>query len=190
MGPDKVSSEYSTADFVEAIALGNLGNAQAMMDDIIATKVANGKTQEEAEKAFASDVSTDIKNAFAAGLLDEAEAEKLLTEYAGKDVEEAAEKVSYWAFCNEHPEYDLTESNVNDYFEFAEPAEIPLDVFVQYLDGTKDLGNKYDEWGDLEVTKKEQVLEVINSLPLTWQQKDALYLAAGYAENKIWDVPW
>ena len=48
----------------------------------------------------------------------------------------------------------------------------------------------YDKWGDEVKSKREQVLEVIDSLPLTWQQKDALYLAAGYAESKILDVPW
>ena len=188
--PDKVTSSYTAGDFVEAVAMGNASEAQAMMEDIISTKVANGKTQEEAEKEFASNVSTGIGDAYSASLLDEAGAKNMLIEYADKDEEEAASKVSYWAFCNAHPEYDLSESNVTDYREFAEPAEIELDVFVQYINGTKNLATKYDEWGDVEVTKREQVLEVIDSLPLTWQQKDALYLAAGYSESNIWDVPW
>jgi len=114
----------------------------------------------------------------------------MLVEYAGKDEEEAASKVNYWAFCDEHPEHDFSESNVNDYQEFAEPANISLEVYAQFLNRTKGLATKYDEWGDVELSKRDQVLEVINSLPLTWEQKDALYLAAGYAENKIWDVPW
>ena len=188
--PDKVTSSYTASDFVEAVAMGNASEAKTMMDDIISTKVANGKTQEEAEKEFASNVSTGIGEAYAAGLLDEAGAKNMLMEYAGKDEEEAASKVSYWDFCNAHPEYDLSESQVGKYQEFAEPAEIPLDVFVQYINGTKGLADIKDEWGDVEVTKREQVLEVIDSLPLTWQQKDALYLAAGYSESKIWDVPW
>ena len=114
----------------------------------------------------------------------------MLTKYAGKDIEEAAAKVDYWAFCKVHPQYDLSQANVEDYHEIAVPAGISLDLFVQYLNGTKGLVTKYDEWGDVEVSKKEQVLEVIDSLPLTWEQKDALYLAAGYSEDNIWDVPW
>ena len=190
--PKKATSDYTATGYVEAIAMGNSTEAQAMRDDIIATKVANGKTQEEAEKEFASSVATGIRDAYSSGLLDEAQAEKMLVEYAGKDEEEATSKVNYWAFCEEHSEYKdvLSESNVNDYQEFAEPADIPLDVFVQYVEGTKGLETIKDEWGDTEVTKREQVLEVIDSLPLTWQQKDALYLAAGYSESKIWDVPW
>ena len=189
---DKATSQYSAGDFVEAIAMGNTSNADAIRDDIISAKVANGKTQEEAEKEFKSDVASDIGKAYSSGLLDEAEAEKMLVEYAGKDEDEAASKVGYWAFCEEHPQYKdvFTESNVNDYHEFAEPAKISLDVYAQFINGTKGLATIYDEWGDVEVSKREQVLEVIDSLPLTWQQKDALYLAAGYSESKIWDVPW
>ena len=190
LDPEKVTSTYSTSDFVQAVSMGDTEVASAAMDEIIATYVANGKTQAEAESAFASAVATSTHDAYSAGLLDEAGAENMLVEYAGKDEEEAASKVSYWAFMDDHPGYNLSESNVNDYREFAEPANISLDVFTQYINGTKGLETKYDAWGDVEVTKREQVLEVIDSLPLTWQQKDALYLAAGYAESEIWDVPW
>ena len=189
--PDKETSRYGASDFVEAIILGDPTNAQAMKEDIIATKVANGKTQEEAEEEFANAVSTSIGDAYTSGLLDEAGAEKMLQEYAGKDEEEAVSKVSYWAFGVENPEYDyFTEANVKDYREWAEPTGISLNVFTQFINGTKGLADIKDEWGDVEVSKREQVLDVINALPLTWQQKDALYLAAGYAESKIWDVPW
>ena len=190
--PDKATSSYAASDFVEAVSMGDTGTAAAAKDDIIATHVANGKTQAEAEKAFASAVATSTHDAYSSGLLDEAGAKNMLIEYADMDEEEAASRVNYWAFCDEHPEYknSFTESNVNDYMEFAEPANISLDVYAQFITGTKGLETKYDEWGDVEVSKRDQVLEVIDSLPLTWQQKDALYLAAGYSENKIWDVPW
>ena len=190
--PEKVTSSYTANGFVEALVLGDTKNAQVMREDIIAAKVANGKTQEEAEKEFLTDVATGIGKAYSSGLLDEAGAEKMLMQYADKDEEEAASRVSYWAFCDEHPQYkdSFTESNVAKYHEFAEPAEIPVDVYVQYIEGTKGIETIKDDWGDVELSVRDQVLEVIDSLPLTWQQKDALYLAAGYAESKIWDVPW
>ena len=186
------SSSYNATDFVNAILVGSTDLAQAMKEDIISYKVDHGSTRADAEDAFADSVATSTRNAFDSGLLDEAGTEKMLQEYAGMDEEEAAEKTSYWSFMKAHSQYrgNLSQSNVEDYHEFAEPAEIPLDVFVQFLNGTKGLGTKYDQWGDVEKTKKEQVLEVIDSLPLTWQQKDALYLAAGYAESGLWDVPW
>ena len=144
------------------------------------------------ESAYQSAVTAGIRDKHHDGLLDEAGAKNLLMEYADMDEEEAASRVSYWAFCEENPKYakKITEAKYNKYKEFAEPASISLDVFVQYINGTKDLETIKDEWGDVVVSEREQVLEVIDSLPITWQQKDALYLAHGYAESKIWDVPW
>ena len=189
--PDKVTSSYAASDFVEAVILGDTKTAQAMKEDIIASKVANGKTQAEAEQAFVASVETSTHDAYSSGLLDDAGAKNMLVEYADMDEEEAVSKVSYWAFCEDNPKFDyFTEANVKDYQEFAEPENISLEVFAQYINGTKGLADIKDEWGDVEVSKREQVLEVIDSLPLTWQQKDALYLAAGYSEDKIWDVPW
>jgi hypothetical protein len=190
--PETESSDYSATDFVNAVIYGETGMAQAMKDDIIRFKVADGKTQEEAEEAFFDSVKTSTRNAFDSGLLDEAGTEKMLLEYAGMGEEEAATKVDYWAFIKAHPQYrgDFSQSNVEKYHEFAEPANISLEVYAQFINGTKGLESIRDEWGEVDVSKREQVLEVIDSLPLTWQQKDALYLAAGYSENTIWDVPW
>ena len=186
------SSSYNATDFVNAILVGNTDLALTMKEDIIAYKMAHGSTRIEADVSFNSSVSTSTRNAFDSNLVDEAGVEKMLQEYAGMDEEEAVSKVDYWSFIKAHPQYrgDLNEAQVEKYHEFAEPAEIPLDVFVQYLEGTKGLADIKDEWGDVVESKRDQVLEVIDSLPLTWQQKDALYLAAGYAESKIWDVPW
>ena len=189
--PDKATSDYSASDFVESIVLGDTKSAQAIKDDIIATKVANGKTQEEAEKEFVSNIASGIRDAYSSGLLDKTGAENMLMEYADMDEEDAVSRVGYWSFIEDHQEYknDLSESNVNDYQEFAEPAEIPLAVFVQYVKGTKGLVTIKDEWGDVEISKQDQFIEVIDSLPLTWQQKDALFLTE-YAESSLWKVSW
>ena len=190
--PETVSSSYSSTDFVNAVIVGDTRLAATMKDDIISAKVANGKSQEEAEEAFTTSVSTATRNAFDSSLLDEAGAKKMLREYASMDEEEADSKVRYWAMAKAYPQYrdDLSEARVEKYNEFAEPAGISLDVFVQYLRGTSGLETKYDKWGDVEESVRDQVLAVIDSLPITWEQKDALYLAAGYAESNIWDVPW
>ena len=189
--PDKVTSTYSASDFVQAVSMGDTSTASAAKDDIIGTHVANGKTQEEAEAAFVSSVKTSTHDAYSSGLLDEAGAKNMLMEYAGMDEEDADSMVNYWTFCEENPEYDyFSESNVNKYQEFAEPANISLEVYAQFVKGTKGLKNIKDEWGDVEKSVRDQKLEVIDSLPLTWEQKDALYLAADLAESKIWDVPW
>ena len=186
----KVKGYYKVEDFVREAANGDTAVLGEIREDILNTAVANGKTPDKAEEDFVSNVKRKTKDAYFTDGLSDSTAEKLLTEYVGMDEAEAAELVGYWAFCKEYPEYELSMANVDKYHEFAEPAEIPLDIFAQYINGTKGIETKYDSWGDVELTAREQVLAVIDSLDLTWQQKDALYLAHGYAESKIWDVPW
>ena len=190
--PDKVTGSYNASDFVQAVAMGDTGTASAARDDIISTHVANGKSQKEAEKEFASAVKSSTKDAYSGGLLDKAGAENMLVEYADMDEEEAASRVNYWAFCEDNPEYAdvFTESHVAKYHEWAEPLDISVEVYAQFITGTKGLETIKDEWGDEVESVRDQVLDVIDSLPLTWQQKDALYLAYPYAESQIWDVPW
>ena len=188
----KVKGLYKTEDFVREFANGDVTSLDVIRDDILDTEQKNGKTLEAAEDYFASGVRSEAKDAYLGGSLDDATAKKLLVEYAGMDEEDAVSRVDYWSFCKNNPEYadDLAESDVNKYKEFAEPADIPVDVYAQFINGTKGLETKYDKWGDVEVSKRDQVLEVIDSLPLTRQQKYALYWAAGYSKSKIWDVPW
>jgi hypothetical protein len=190
--PKSESSEYSATDFVDAVLLGDANTAKTMRDSIIRFKVKGGKTQEEAEESFAESVRDATKNAFNDDLLDAVGAKNMLLEYADMDEEEAAAKVEYWDFVKENPKYkdDLNQARYEKYKDFAEPAEISLDIFVQYMKGTSGIKTIYDEWGDEELSARDQVLAVIDSLDLTWQQKDALYLAHGYAESQIWDVPW
>ena len=186
----KVKGYYKVEDFVREYANGDAAVLEDIREDIISTAVKNGKTVEKADADFTSNVKSETKDAYFTGGLSDSVAVNLLIEYVDMDEEEAAELVDYWDFCKEYPEYELSMANVDKYHEFAEPANIPLDVFTQYVNNTKDLATKYDKWGDVEVSKREQVLDAIDALPLTWKQKDALYLAHGYAESEIWDVPW
>ena len=188
-GTKKAKGFYTVEDFVREIANGDQATANAVREDVIQTAQKNGKTAEAAEKSFASSVKSEAKKSYLDGNLNDSQAEKILLA-VGETEEDVAPLVIYWDFCRKHPQYDFSQSNVEKYLEFAEPAGISVDVFVQYINGTKGLATIYDEWGDVELSKRDQVLEVIDSLDLTWEQKDALYLAAGYSEDEIWDVPW
>ena len=188
-GAKKEKGFYTVEDFVKEMANGDNAAASAVRDDVIQTAQKNGKTQEEAENSFVSSVKTQAKKEYLDGSLNDSQAEKILLAI-GEDEEDVAPLVSYWSFIKAHPQYDLTQDKVEKYKEFAEPAEIPLDIFVQYVEGTKGLKTIKDEWGDEIESVRDQVLAVIDSLDLTWQQKDALYLAHELAESRIWDVPW
>ena len=84
----------------------------------------------------------------------------------------------------------MPQAKVANYYEFADPEGISVDVFAKFLSDTDGLATIYDDWGDEVMSKQDQVWDVIDSLPLTRQQKDALHLAYGYAESSLEDVPW
>ena len=186
----KVKGSYKVADFVTEMANGDIGVLDEIRDDIISTSMANGKTKAEAEESFVNGIKSAAKESYFAGSLSDTQAKKLLREYADMDEAEASERVRYWAFQRANPDVDLTEAKVNGYYDYAEPAGISVDVYAKYVRETAGLSTIYDKWGDELVSKREQVLDVIDSLPLTWQQKNALYLAYGYSESTMWDVPW
>lgn len=190
-GASKVKGLYKVEDFVREAANGDTTVLDAIREDILQTAEKNGKSQKEAEKDFVSDVKSATKKEFIDGSLSDAVAEKILLEYTDMDEEELSAELSYWSFIKAHPDYYwFSESNVKKYYEFGEPANISVEVYAQFIEGTKGLANIKDKWGDVEVSKQDQVIEVIDSLPLTWQQKDALFLAYGYKESELWKVTW
>ena len=99
----------------------------------------------------------------------------------GVDREDAAKKLQYWEFLGEQPDSDLNQWQVADYYEFAKPAGISAEVYTDYCERVGSID------GD---GKKERRMAVIDSLPLTDEQKDALYFAEGWAESKLWQAPW
>ena len=88
-------------------------------------------------------------------------------------------------------DYDITADIASKYFEFAEPAGIDLDVFIDFKDRTNGIEGDKDRNGKtINGSKKAKIMDVINSLPLTKAQKDALYYASGYEKSTIREAPW
>ena len=88
-------------------------------------------------------------------------------------------------------DYDITADIASKYFEFAEPAGIDLDVFIDFKDSIKGIEGDKDKHGNtISGSKKAKIMDVINSLPLTKAQKDALYYASGYEKSTIREAPW
>ncbi len=86
---------------------------------------------------------------------------------------------------------DITADIASKYFEFGEPAGIDLDVFIDFKQQTAGIEGDKDKNGNtIDGTKKAKIMAVIDSLPLTKAQKDALYYASGYKESTIREAPW
>ena len=182
----KIGEWYKSGETTKQQTINMLTSYTAMTSDEITETVNKWSCKVVTGIAY-----EDIKEEYMNGNITGSRAIEMYVRYGGYAKEDATEKVGYWGFYKENPKYDyFSESNIDKYREFGEPANISLEVFAQYVEGTKGLKNIYDKWGDVEKDVRDQTLEVIHALPLTRKQKDALYLAAGYAESKIWDVPW
>lgn len=129
-------------------------------------------------KAINSALQRVIREEFGLGNLTENEAIKLLVSYGVKEQDKAESKVQHWAFQAAYPDYDISESAVRDFYEYAEPAGIKVEVYYDYCQRKSGC------------TKKVDIMGIIDDLPITKRQKDALYYAEGWAESTIDDAPW
>lgn len=187
MKPDEGSSStkakgfYTAEDFAMEIANGDHASAYAVKVDIIQTAQKNGKSAEDAEKSFISSAKTELKELYLAGKLSRDKAVNALTTYCGVKREDAVGDVQYWDFKRNYPEAFADEAWIDEYYEEVESSGISLKVFVDYRNKVKGIT------GD---GKKEKRMAVIHSLPITSEQKDALYLAEGWAATKLYEAPW
>jgi hypothetical protein len=96
--------------------------------------------------------------------------------------DEANTRLQYWDFLAEHPDIDAEESWIKEYHaDGVSDAGISIEVFVDYRNKVKGMTGE---------TKKQDRMAVINSLPISTSQKDALYYAEGWAASKLHEAPW
>ena len=108
----------------------------------------------------------------------------------GKTRQEAEEQATLYDWQAEGLDVGSI-SVVSDYYEFAEPAGISKTVYVDYYKQTKGLSADVDANGEaISGSKKKKVLAVINKLPISAAQKDALYYANDWAASTINEAPW
>ncbi len=116
---------------------------------------------------------------------------EVLQTYAGDDTEGAQKYLEKWTFKRDYPDAGLGDAAIADWYEYAEPAGISLDIYTQYAEDVKLCTGEKDEEGEtIQGSVKAQVLDVIDSLPISREQKDALYFANDYAESILDEAPW
>ena len=106
---DKEVSIYEMDYFYSAVVGGDTVMAHAIREDIIRTKVANGKDREDAEKNFNSSFASRCREEYEAGSLSDSEAVRMLVSYGGKTETEAQAKVQYWDFKQGNPDTYVSE---------------------------------------------------------------------------------
>jgi hypothetical protein len=188
----KVESIYKIDDYYSALVGRDEATAYAVKEDMIRTEVANGKDRDEAESNFNSRFASHLREMYEAGEVADYEAERMLVNYGEKSVDEAQSKVQYWAFKVSYPDYDLSEEAVKKYYSDVEPSGITINVYYDYTKKrAKCKGIDADGDGKTDSgSVKVEVLKVINSLPITSAQKDALYYLNGWSQSTISQAPW
>ena len=120
----------------------------------------------------------DIKDAFMDGEISAGDAKNMYITYGGHSEEEAGEKVAVLSFVKRHPETDgISYAGVEAYQTHCEASGVPAKTF-------------YDAWKYKSGKKKAEVMAYINSLNLTYAQKDSIYYAFDWAASKIYEAPW
>lgn len=184
------SAPYSASDFVKAVIVGDSATAKTMRNEYISFKVSGGVSRDDAEEKFQDSVQSSVNDAYKENLLTASAAKKMLIDYAGKDESEAEDRVTYWEFKRKYPQYNLSDDAVWDYYDIAEPLGIELREYVDFVEGKKNIETKRDANGKVIYSSRDQTVDLIHSLNLTNDQKDALYILEGYSKNKLWDTPW
>ena len=100
----------------------------------------------------------------------------MLQNYGGLTEDAAAADVEYWTFQQDYPNIPVEDSWFDAYYKYAADVNIPVDVYMTYRNDVRSIT------GD---GKKARRMAVIDSLPLSYEQKDALYYSEGWAESTI-----
>lgn len=198
--PEKL---YDYSEYVNAAANG-LGYAGDVQKELIRYQAdrnqeADGKlTRQEAEsdalKTFQSNVKGDAKDGYAAGELTEAQVRKVLTAADIAENEELDDLILQWDTELElGDEISWSNARYLDYAETIHPAGISAETYDSYIRTVSRLSS-IDEDGDgkEDITKQEQVIEYIDSMPISAEQKDALFQAEYPKARKsvLRKLPW
>ena len=166
-----------------------------------------GKSEDAAKKTVREwgckkdlDVNySEVKEAFIDGEITEQQLKNALVRYGGKDAEEAEETVNAYRWQKQHPDFDLSSEQVLAYTKkldelgkSIEETGIQPNVFADYRSRrTECTGVDADGDGKTDSgSKKKEILDLIDSLPISDSQKDALYYDNGYAASGLKKAPW
>lgn len=166
-----------------------------------------GKSEDAAKKTVREwgckkdlDVNySEVKEAFIDGEITEQQLKNALVRYGGKDAEEAEETVNAYRWQKQHPDSDLSSEQVLAYTKeldelgkSIEETGIQPNVFADYRNRrTECTGVDADGDGKTDSgSKKKEILDLIDSLPISDSQKDALYYDNGYAASGLKKAPW
>lgn len=136
---------------------------------------------------------SDKREAFAEGTITRQQLIEEMVSIGGKTREEAEMAATVYEWQNEGVDIESNQTYiVKAYAEYGKPNGIDREDFVSFCQqASQTHGDDLDGDGKTDSgSKKKKVLALIDGMPLTALQKDALYYQQGYAESTISDAPW
>ena len=146
-------------------------------DLVKALASVEGKTVKEA----ASTVVSYTRDAYEEGYFTRSQAASVMMSYGGLTSAEADSKLRYIDVKKQLPDTYVDDAWVEEYYKEVQSSGISINVFVDYRNQVKSITGE---------GKKERRMAVINSMPISNAQKDALYYAEGWAASRLYEAPW
>lgn len=153
-------------------------NGELSAGDLVDAMVEfGGKTRDEAKQS----VYSYTREAYEDGQMTREQASKVMTQYCGKTPQEAKTSLTYIDLKQSLPDVEIKEEWIDEYYNDISGSGISIETFIRYRDDVRDITG---------TGKKERRMQVIDSLPISNSQKDALYFAEGWAQSTLWEAPW
>lgn len=133
------------------------------------------------EKDAVSHIKSSVGEWYREGEVSKKQAMSMLQRYCDMSSDEALATVQYWSFKKSNSDTDVDEAWLKRYYEDIESTGIAVETYVDYRSRVRSITGE---------GMKQRRMAVIDSLPITDAQKDALYYAEGWAASTIDDAPW
>ena len=185
---EKEESDYKIEYIYTAISMGDVSMANTMKENIINTHMANGKSRDDAETTFNKSFTSSVKKYYEEGEISEYEAKNMLINFGGSTEIQATSKVQYWDYTRKNPDASVVDdwfvkynTVLEEYGTSVANSGISVDMYIDYKIRVKNIDGE---------NKKRDRMYVIDSLPISSYQKDALYFSEDWKRSKLWEAPW
>lgn len=187
----KPTKQLKMDDYVTAMANGREKDANTARETIIQEMVDyDGKTQDKAEESFVSSAVSAARSRYEDGEISEQTALRIIMDAKDCSKSDARYTMTMWELQRKNP--DVSNGRIEKWYNDVKSSGISLAVYNDYavrMAECKGVDSDGDGKADPN-TAKDQKLAVIDSLPISNEQKDFLYRLNNWAESKLYQAPW
>lgn len=187
----KPTKQLKMDDYVTAMANGREKDANTARETIIQEMVDyDGKTQDKAEESFVSSAVSTARSRYEDGEISEQTALRIIMDAKDCSKSDAQYTMTMWELQRKNP--DVSNGRIEKWYNDVKSSGISLAVYNDYavrIAECKGVDSDGDGKADPN-TAKEQKLAVIDSLPISNDQKDFLYRLNNWSESKLYQAPW